>query len=532
MARQERSSYPYAFTQEATFEEQLRGALREAPWWVVSIALHVLVGARLLALDTSEAPPATPPLVTASFHDDMPDVELPPDPDPVDTVENNLETPTPLLSEEDVPDVETVNDLPFDEPFGADEGLSESQLTGPNKNPIIGIDGNAGSPFPGRGGDKPGGGGTRRKRPADDAVDDALHWLAAHQSGSTGGWEAAGFVNWCDRKPAADGQRSDGAGKTMYDVGVSGLALCAFLGAGYTNRGDHEFARTVSRGLKYLKDVQDPEGCFGPRSTQQYIYNHATASLAMVEAYGMTGSTVFRAPAQRGLDFIALARNPYFAWRYGIKPGDNDTSVTGGMMMALKSAKLVNAYALDQGKAAPLVVDDKAFDGIRTWLDKVTDPATGRVGYLTRGTGPARPQELIDAFPADKSESMTGVGMLARIFGGENVRGSDAIQKGAALCASRLPTWNESDGSIDMYYWYYATLAMFQVGGKHWDRWKTAMESAMVESQRKDTDFCQFKGSWDPVGPWGPDGGRVYSTAIMAMCLQAYYRYDRVPGTR
>jgi len=32
-----------------------------------------------------------------------------------------------------------------------------------------------------------------------------------------------------------------------------------------------------------------------------------------------------------------------------------------------------------------------------------------------------------------------------------------------------------------MYYWYYATLAMFQVGGKHWDIWKKGMEKAMVD---------------------------------------------------
>jgi hypothetical protein len=317
----------------------------------------------------------------------------------------------------------------------------------------------------------------------------------------------------------------------MYDPGVTGLALCAFLGAGYTNRGEHPFAKVVSRGLRYLRNVQDPEGCFGPRTTQHYIYNHATAALAMVEAFGMTESPILKGPAQKALDFIALSRNPYFAWRYGVKPGDNDTSVTGWMMMALKSAKIVNDDAIARGKPAPLAIDLEAFEGIRSWVDKMTDKEYGRVGYITPGSGPARPQDLVDRFPIDKSESMTAAGVLARIFSGENLR-SEAIRKGAALMVSVLPTWNPTDGSIDMYYWYYATLAMYQLGGDHWKRWNEAMLTSIVTSQRMDGDYCQHKGSWDPIDPWGPDGGRVYSTALLAMCLEVYYRYARVPGTR
>ena len=79
-----------------------------------------------------------------------------------------------------------------------------------------------------------------------------------------------------------------------------------------------------------------------------------------------------------------------------------------------------------------------------------------------------------------------------------------------------------------MYYWYYATLAMFQVGGKPWKTWNAHLKTDVVDHQRQDTTYCLYKGSWDPIGPWGPDGGRVYSTALLAMCLEVYYRYDRV----
>ena len=40
------------------------------------------------------------------------------------------------------------------------------------------------------------------------------------------------------------------------------------------------------------------------------------------------------------------------------------------------------------------------------------------------------------------------------------------------------------------------------------------------------------QGSWDPNGPWGYAGGRVYSTALMVLCLEVYFRYARVTGAR
>jgi hypothetical protein len=32
-------------------------------------------------------------------------------------------------------------------------------------------------------------------------------------------------------------------------------------------------------------------------------------------------------------------------------------------------------------------------------------------------------------------------------------------------------------------------------------------------------------GSWDPKCIWGGYGGRVYSTAMSALCLEVYYRF-------
>jgi hypothetical protein len=331
-------------------------------------------------------------------------------------------------------------------------------------------------------------------------------------------WDCDEFAK---HDPADD--KCTGPGKAHYDPGVTGLSLLAFLGAGYTDRGSEKenvFAKNVRQGLRYLITIQDDEGCFGPRSSQHFMYNHSIATLSMSEAYWMTRNPRYKKPAQEGLNFIAMARNPYLAWRYDPRGGENDTSVTGWMVMALKS-----------GKFGGLDIDPDAFEGARAWVDKMTDPEFGQVGYVQSGGQAARPEGLQDKFPAEKSQSMTAVGILTRIFLGEDPRQSEMIRKGSQLCLEVLPTWNPDDGSIDMYYWYYATLAIFQVGGSTWKKWNEAMKDAIVKHQHPKNSGAKT-GSWDPIGPWGPDGGRVYSTATMVMCLEVYYRYDRVFGLR
>jgi squalene cyclase len=191
----------------------------------------------------------------------------------------------------------------------------------------------------------------------------ALEWLKNHQS-PDGHWDSDGFSEMCKKNTC------DGPGSGVHDVGMTGLALLCFLGAGETHEGG-PYKNTVKNGLKYLIEVQDDDGCFGPRSGTQFLYNHACAALAMAEAFGMTGAKPFREPAQKGIFFIQRAQNPYNAWRYAYPPdGDNDTSVTGWMVMVLKS-----------GKLSELDVDQAAFANAMNWINEMTDSNTGRTGY-------------------------------------------------------------------------------------------------------------------------------------------------------
>jgi hypothetical protein len=185
--------------------------------------------------------------------------------------------------------------------------------------------------------------------------------------------------------------------------------------------------------------------------------------------------------------------------------------------------------ALQSGRDAGLIVDEDALIGALTWIDEVTDPGRGRVGYDTIGSVSAREQGINDHFPTDRAEAMTAVGLLSRVFLGQTPDEHPIMRKHAELMLKALPRWDADGLGSDMYYWYYGSYAMFQMGGRYWSAWNKAMKAAVLESQRKDG---AHSGSWDPAGPWGKQGGRVYSTAMMVLCLEVYFRYSRVIGGR
>jgi hypothetical protein len=125
---------------------------------------------------------------------------------------------------------------------------------------------------------------------------------------------------------------------------------------------------------------------------------------------------------------------------------------------------------------------------------------------------------------------MTSVGMLCRLYTGS--RPDDAkVVGGAAYLVERLPMWGDNGVGVNFYYWYYGTMTVFQVGGESWKTWNTAMRDTLCHNQRKaegkprDGSAEDVDGSWDPCGDWSVRGGRVYSTAVGALCLEVYYRY-------
>lgn len=319
------------------------------------------------------------------------------------------------------------------------------------------------------------------------AANRGLRWLAAAQA-KDGRWAADAW--------------------NAHDLGVTGLAVLAFLAAGHTDRGPGPYADHVRDALKFIVSSQKKGGLLahGPEK-QHTLVEHAIATQALCEAVGMTDDLERRPIAQAAVACCVTARNPNLGWRYLPRAGENDTHVTVWMAGTLRIAE-----------ATGFEVEPAAFEGARQWLDTITDPNFGVVGYNYRGGMPFRAKDLNDDFPTDLTRAPTAAGIWCRMILGENAATSYLVKRGAEVCLEVPPAFRP--GQADFYYWYYGTLALFEVGGTHWTKWDARLKEAVLPRQKAD-------GSWDPEDAWGFAGGRVYATSILTLALLTPSRYPR-----
>jgi hypothetical protein len=325
-------------------------------------------------------------------------------------------------------------------------------------------------------------------------VEAALRWLARHQE-SDGHWDA---------KKWEAGMRTD--------PGITGLALLAFLGAGYTEN-EGKFKDNVRRATNWICSKQEASGRIGAgyegAEKNGVGYHHSICGLALAEAYGMGQNSAVGAAAQRAINYSCGEHQiGSSGWRYTAKAAEDDPagvgdlSVTGWFVMQLKSAKI-----------AKLNVPATGMQGALAFLETVSDQY-GRCRYQPSWLSP--------------SPTMTSVGMLCRMFTGSPPT-DPKVTGGAEYLMKSLPVWGENGSGVNMYYWYYGTLTVFQVGGEPWKKWNASLRDMLCENQRRggpmDGSSNDVDGSWDPVCTWASRGGRVYSTAMGALSLEVYYRY-------
>ncbi len=330
------------------------------------------------------------------------------------------------------------------------------------------------------------GGGTKH---TERAVTMALIWLANHQL-SDGSWSLQNYTQRC----IDGGKACTGQGAVKADAGATGLGLLPFLAAGQTHKSKGPYKNHIGAGINWLVRHQQADSDLA-KDAEQPMYSHGLATIALCEAYGLSGDPGVGKAAQLAVNYILNAQNAADGgWRYHPKEA-GDTSVVGWQLMALKSAHM-----------AGLNVGGSVFSGTSKWLDSVSIQNGTEYGYQPAG---------------GSSPTMSSVGLLCRQYLGAK-RDNPMLVGGMKYLMDRLP----KEDMPNIYYWYYATQVMHNMGGYDWDTWNRKMRDLLVHTQIRDNTSCAF-GSWPPptADQWATSGGRVMSTALSALTLEIYYRY-------
>ncbi|MBM82698.1 MAG: hypothetical protein CMJ78_19215 [Planctomycetaceae bacterium] len=337
------------------------------------------------------------------------------------------------------------------------------------------------------------------------AISSGLLWLARQQQ-SSGNWKIH------------EGYPDAGYRTARTDSGATALALLALLGNGNTHQsGTHR--DVVRQGLKWLRNTQQGDGNLYDRNElgkRETYYTHCMGAIALCEAYAMTGDQDLLESAELAIQFILESQHPSKGgWKYRkqTEKTNGDLSVTGWALMALHSARMAN-----------ISVPDESFDRASIFLDSVSVLNGSRYKYA-----PEDPRELI-------TEAMTAEGLLCRQWLGWP-RKNPFMHSGVNYITKEefAPEW--SSGRRNVYFWYYATQTLHNIGGDKWQSWYKKVAKEIVANQTRLGSSAKGKdvrGSWHPTKPLGSNHeyanqmGRLYITAMCVLILETPYRHAPV----
>ena len=327
-------------------------------------------------------------------------------------------------------------------------------------------------------------------------VDRGLDFLARSQH-KDGRWSLGTF---------AGGTPAD-VPKLRSDTAATGLALLSFLGAGHDHF-DGPHRDTVRRGLEFLLAAQKPDGdLYLPAddlsNSCAWLYSHGIASIALCEAVGMTGDPLVKPAAEKACGFIAASQHPTRGgWRYTPR-SDADLSVSGWMLVALRS-----------GELGGVKTDPRTLDGVRG----LVEAASSKTDSARYAYNPLKPEQRMSPL---SSACMTAVGGLMRLHTGAAADDPRVVQA-ARLLAALPPEYGTAGSKTrDSYLWYYASQVLVHTGGPEWQAWYGRLVDTLAATQESAGPKA---GSWDPLGAapdrWGVYGGRIYVTALHLLALE------------
>jgi hypothetical protein len=326
-------------------------------------------------------------------------------------------------------------------------------------------------------------------------VKESLRWLHFHQS-KNGSFCSAKFTDNCRGE-----SKCTGPGDAGRDVATSGLSLLAFLGDGHTHRVG-KFKRTVRKAKEFLIiGQQNDDGSFGELKGELPMLDMFLGTMSLAEMYAVTRDATLKQPCLKAINLLLKAQHKDGGWAWEKGGGKSNTLATAFAVFALKAAK-----------TAGLEFSQAGFDNAVKFFKSVTDEK-GRAGYEKKG-------DKKTVFGEDvKLPACTAAAVIASIFSRVSRR-EDRIMKGVDLLLENLP----DSEKVDPVYWYFATYALFQYGGKRWKKWYPKMVDVLAASQ--DMEGCA-SGSWKPQGAWARFGGRMFFTVLGILTSEIFLRYGR-----
>jgi len=321
---------------------------------------------------------------------------------------------------------------------------------------------------------------------SEDAVEAALRWLAAHQQ-FDGSWTFDLSQEPCNGRCSHSKIASDSATPS---TAATGLALLAFLGAGYSH---HEgvYAENVRRGIYYLRDAAKRSD-FGWDLQSGSMYGHGIAMMALAEAMAMTryqgkqDSELFSL-VNGGASFTMAAQHDKGGWRY-VPGSPGDMTVSCWQVLSLISAR-----------HGGVLLRTDTLPRAEQYVRGLSKPDVFAFGYQT----------------TDPKRTTTAVGLCMLLYLGRSPK-----QTTFGMALDRLASAGPK--KTDVYHDYYATLALHHARHREWEAWHVPVREHLIKTQATEGHEA---GSWHFKDAHGDVGGRLYTTAMSAMILEVYYRY-------
>lgn len=336
-------------------------------------------------------------------------------------------------------------------------------------------------------------GGLKRLRGKDSnaahAVHRALHWLKSHQH-PDGRFDAARFQTLEDPRQ----KRSGDPGEGPSPVASTAVVLLGFLANGNTLR-TGPYRDTLRLGVDWMRRQQDAEGWYA-----RSLSDHCLATWAMVEAQGMSPSPILGPEVRKALRVLSARRLQDGGFADSAKAQGSELLATA---LALHTLRAGNDFKLVPGADwRPRPELWKALSDKRASLSLAVAPSL-------------RCQHA--AANAD------AIWLYAMFFSGHDPKRNPAMRDAAErLLKSEALASEQPIGPLLQ---YHGGAAMYQMGGRYWAVWRKKATKRLIQEQRGEG---QATGSWDPVGPGGRIGGRLWMTAWNTLALQSWYRFTKL----